>query len=884
MKLPLWRRQRREEELEEEIQSHLQMAIRDRMERGESAEDAELAARREFGNVGLIKETTRGMWGFGALETIWQDLRYGARMLLKQPGFTLAAILTLALGIGANTAIFSVVNSVLLRPPVAAQPEQLLRIFKRHGNFFSFPNYRDLAEGTQAFSMLAAHYPGRLNLRQGDSMGRVYGEFVTGNFFPALGVPAALGRTFGTETDDAPGAHPVAVVSHGLWQRRFGGDAGLVGLTIMLNGHRFTVIGIMPEGFRGTWPIGLAPELWTPLMQPQLRPGADFFGDRNRESVNVFGRLKPGVSPAQAQAEVSLVTKRLAETYPVLDPDVNRDLEGSKVYPLSYLPEFLMRIIRVFVGLVTVIAGLVLLLVCANVANLLLSRAVLRRQEVAIRLALGASRRRVIRQLLTESALLALAGGAAGCLLAVWLTNLLRSFHLPTDVPIELNATLDSRALGFTLAVSVLSGVLFGLAPAWHATKLDLVPMLKDDRRGGGGRTARFSVRNLLVISQVTMSLVLLICAGLFTRSLQNVHNFDPGFETERVLTVPLDLEAAGYDEARGHLFYRQLLDQFEQTPGVRRVSLAEIIPLKTEMARGSQVAVEGSDAPGGDYPSFLLNTVGPRYFETMGIPLLAGREFNRQDSKGAPLVVVVNETMARRFWTGPQSALGRRVRLAERENVLSPYYEVVGVVKDSKYRSLGEEPRSFFYVPALQNYRQQMALHVRTTGEPNLLRSAVRDRVLALDKGLPVEVATMRENLAVAFLLPRVAATVLGLVGLFGLSLAMVGIYGVISYAVSQRTGEIGLQMALGAQSRDILRLVIGEGMGLTLIGTIIGLTLAVAMTRLLASLLYGVTATDSMTFAVVTLFLIGVALLACYLPARKATKIDPMTALRHD
>ena len=534
MKFPPWRR--REEELEEEIQSHLRMAIRDRMQRGESAKEAESAARREFGNVGLIKETTRGMWGFGAMETIWQDLRYGARMLLKQPGFTLMAILTLSLGIGANTAIFSVVNSVLLRPLAVAQPEQLVRI----GRHTSFPNYRDLAEGTQGFSAVAAHSVGMFNLGQGEARGKVMGELVTGNYFSALGVPVALGRVFGMETDDSPGAHPVAVVSRGLWRRRFGSDAGLVGQTIVLNGRQFTVIGVMPEGFHGTWPLGWAPEVWVPAtMQSQLLPGADRFGDRGNPWLEVFGRMKPEVSPAQAQAAVSLVTKRLAETY----PKENRGLELTEVYPLSEVrgADFV-RVIPVFLGLVTVIAALVLLIACANVANLLLARAVLRRQEVAIRLALGASRWRLIRQLLTEGLTLALLGGAAGCLLAVWLTSLLRSFHPPTPVPIEINATLDGRVLGFTLAVSALSGLLFGLAPALFASKLDLVPMLKDDRRGGGGRTARFGMRNLLVVSQVAVSLVLLICAGLFIRSLGQAQSLDPGFESERALTVSLDL------------------------------------------------------------------------------------------------------------------------------------------------------------------------------------------------------------------------------------------------------------------------------------------------------------------------------------------------------
>jgi predicted permease len=426
--------------------------------------------------------------------------------------------------------------------------------------------------------------------------------------------------------------------------------------------------------------------------------------------------------------------------------------------------------------------------------------------------------------------------------------------------------------------------MVFGLAPAWHATKVDLVPMLKDDRRGGAGRRSRFSARNLLVISQVAVSLLLLICAGLFTRSLQNVNNVAPGFEADHMLTVLVDLGGSGYDEARGRLLYRRLLDQFEQVPGVRQISLAQIVPLKEDITTTTVVAVEGYDARGGDYPWMFFNTVGPRYFETMGIPVLAGREFDRQDAEGAPPVVIVNETMARRFWPGPQAALGRRLRLSERPNVFGPYYEVVGVVKDIKYRSVGEAPRPFLYVPALQNYRQQMALHLRTAGDPNLLRSAVRDRVLALDKNLLVEVATMRENMATAFLPARVAATVLGLVGVFGLSLAVVGIYGVVSYAVSQRTGEIGLRMALGAESRAILRLVIEQGLKLTLIGVAVGSVLALAFTRFLSGLLVGVSAADPLTFIVVPPLLTAVAIFACWIPARRATKVDPMIALRRE
>jgi len=704
---------------------------------------------------------------------------------------------------------------------------------------------------------------------------------VTGNYFPALGVPAALGRTFGMEMDGAPGAHPVAVLSHGFWRRRFGADTGLVGQTILLNGRQFTVIGIMPEGFHGTWPLGWAPEIWAPVtMQPQLQPGVDRFGDRGAEWLEVFGRLKPGISPPKAQAAVSLVAKRLAEAY----PKENRGLERTEVYPPDEVrgADFL-RVIPVFLGLVTAIAGLVLLIACANVANLLLARAVLRRQEVAIRLAIGASRWRLIRQLLTESVMLALLGGAAGCLLAFWLTSLLRSFHPPTPVPIEINATLDMRALYFTLAVSALSGALFGLAPAWQATKLDLIPMLKDDRRGGAGKAARFSLRNLLVVSQVAVSLVLLICAGLFIRSLGQAQSLDPGFETERALTVPLDLEPVGYDEARGRLFYQQVIDQVERVPGVQRVSLAQHIPLT--LSRNSyEVSVEGHEAPGGDYPEIDSNTVGPRYFETMGIPIIAGREFNRQDGPGSPLVVVINEMMARRFWSGPQAALGRRLRFPGRDNSFTPYYEIIGVAKDSKYGSPGEEPKSYLYLSTLQNYGRSRTLHVRTMGEPNLLRSAVRDSIQALDKGLLVEVSTMRENLVMAFFPARVAAALLGLFGLLGLSLAVVGIYGVISYAASQRTGEIGLRMALGARGGDILRLVIGQGLKLTLIGVVLGAALALALTRFLTGLLVGVSAADPLTFLAVPLLLTAVALLACWIPARRAMKVDPMIALRRE
>jgi predicted permease len=486
--------------------------------------------------------------------------------------------------------------------------------------------------------------------------------------------------------------------------------------------------------------------------------------------------------------------------------------------------------------------------------------------------------------LLTESVLLALAGGAAGCLLAIWLMGVVRSFRPPAQVPvpIEINPTLDARMLGFTLLVSMLAGVLFGLAPAWQASKPALVPLLKEGRGAIGGSASRFSLRNILVVSQVTVSLILLICAGLFLRSLGQAQRVDPGFETERVLTVALDLELGGYDETRGSLFYRQLLDRIEGVPGVQAASLGWTVPLMFNR-RSTGIAIEGSEVPSGNFPVVDSNQVGPRYFETMGIPLLAGREFDRRDDDTAPPVIIINETMARRFWPG-QNPLGRRLRIPLDRNNFTPYYEVIGLVKNSKYNTLGEEPQPFFYQATLQNYGQQTVLHIRTVGEPSGLRNAVREAVSGLDKSLLVEVATMRENLVLALLPARIAASLLGLLGLLGLSLALVGIYGVVSYAVSQRTGEIGLRMALGARPLDIFRLVIGQGMKLTLIGIGLGTAGALALTRFLASLLVGVSPTDTLTFVTLAVLLGLVALLACYLPAWRAARIDPMIALRHD
>ena len=529
----------REAEIVDELAQHLDDRYAELRAGGSAEDDAYRSALAELSERDLLARELRRLEGpvtrepviLGARRSnmvgdVWLDLRYAVRLLGKNPGFTAVAIITLALGIGANSAIFSLVNAILLRPLAADKPEQLVRVYTGSSHT-SFPNYSDLSD-SQVFSALAAHSIASFNLGNAEgegATGRVWGELVTGSYFPALGVPAFIGQAFGMETDGPPGGHPVVVVSHGFWERRFGADAGTLGKTVVLNGHQFTVIGIMPEGFRGTFAFGLTPEVWVPVtMQPVLQQGADRFNDRGREWLEVFGRLQPGVSPSQAQAAIGVIARRLVKDY----PDQARGLDRTEIFPMSGI--FALRgfsfapAIFVFLGLLTAIVGLVLLIACANIANLLLARAVTRQKEVAIRLALGASRRRLIRQFLTESMLLALAGGAAGCLLAFWILNALRSFQPNLPVPMEFDLTLDARVLGYTLVVSVMSGVLFGLAPAWHSSKPDIVPLLKDESGTRGGRSARFGLRNLLVAGQVAVSLVLLICAGLFIRSLQQVH------------------------------------------------------------------------------------------------------------------------------------------------------------------------------------------------------------------------------------------------------------------------------------------------------------------------------------------------------------------------
>jgi macrolide transport system ATP-binding/permease protein len=877
----------REAEIVEELAQDLEDCYEDLLAGGEAPAEAERRTRSELSkNEMLQRELRRVEWqitqeplvlGTDRRESImvdlWQDLRYGARMFLKQPGFTLIAVLTLALGIGANTGIFSLVNTVLLRPLPVMQPERIVEVTPLRkgagiGNF-SYPFYKDFRDKNEVLEGLAAYRFVPMSLSQSGNNERLWGYLVTGNYFDMLGVRAVRGRMFTQEEDRAPGAHPVAVISYGGWQRRFGGDPDLVGKTITINNHTFTVVGIAPPEFNGTV-LFFTPEIYLPMMMAkQIEPGSNWLENRFNGVIFAQGRLKPNVTVAQAKAALDALAVQFGREYPGFE-----DIRFSLAPPGLVVP-MLRKGTLGFAGVLLATVGLVLLIACTNLANLLLARAAQRRKEIAVRLSRGANRGRLVRQLLTESVMLALAGGLLGASLAWWLVGLVRVFKPPVDFPLTIDLRIDWRVLLFTLIVSFLTGVLFGLIPALQATKLDLTSALKDEARG----YRRLRLRNGLVVTQVALSLVLLVAAGLIVRSLQQVQAVGPGFEVEHTVTASVDLNLQGYERARGLEFYKQLIARVEALPGVHSASYTGYLPLNMDRS-SSLIYAEGQPfTRRADLPEILYNTAWSRYFETMGIPLLQGRDFAPQDGNEERRAVIVNESFARRFWPG-QNAAGKRLRQGGPDN---PFWEIVGVVKDSKYFSIGEDPQPAVYFPMMRNYEGAAALLVRTTGDPESLINAIRHEVRKLDANLPVfDAKTMREHMRLSLFPLRTGAWLAGSLALLALLLAGLGIYGVMSYAVSQRTRELGMRMALGAQARDVLLLVIRQGMVLAVIGLVLGLTGALASTRLMTSVLVEVSPTDIVTFAGVTLLLALVVLIACYVPARRATKVDPLVALR--
>lgn len=882
----------REAEIVEELAQHLEDHYTTMLSGGVPEEEARSAAlealadseflARELGRVERPVPQEPVVLGAGRnnmISDVWHDLRYGLRIMLRSPIFTTVAVLTLTLGIGANTVIFSLVNAVLFRPlPGVHEPDQLTYL----SGSYSYPDYEYLRDQNEVFTgLLAQGGTTSLNLNTDGDPELVVGELVTANFFSVLGANAAMGRTFLPEEDRNPGAHPVAVISYGFWQRRFGSSSDAVGKNIQLNGLRFTIIGVMPQGFIGD-EVGRQRDLWVPMMmQAQLAPssgshGAGVLDSRNKIWLNVVGRLKPGTSLGQAQSVMANLESQIAELY----PDQSGYRRPMELYRVTggadprERSEFLP-----VAGLLFSVVGMVLLTACANVAGLMLARAAARQKEIGIRLALGATRARLVRQLLMESLPLALLAGGAGLILALWMNGFLSAIDLPGGETIQLDLRLDQRVLGFTFALSFLTTVLCGLAPALHSSRTDVMPTLKDDAPVRGHRRSR--LRKFFVVAQVSLSVLLLLGGGLFLRSLKTAQGLDPGFAINRVLLLPVNLTLGGYKEEAGREFYSQLAERMASLPGVSSASLVGRVPLGLD--RGRAVVCKEAADPNLEQSEFMtgLNVVGSRYCETMGITMVRGRDFSDTDRKDGAAVAIINQTLAERLWPA-QDPVGKRLLLGGRKG---ERVEVIGLTRDGKYESLGERPQPFLYRPVTQEYQPAMTLVARTEGDPRALLAAAEDQVRLLDRNLAVFPAVTLQEFVRASLAPaRLGAMLFGIFGLLGLGLAGVGIFSVVAYSVSQRTREIGIRMALGAQRSDITSLVLKEGMMPVVIGMGLGLATGFGLAQLVASLLYGVSASDPMTFVGIALLLGSVAFLACYVPARRATKIDPLATLRSE
>ncbi len=814
------------------------------------------------------------------METLFQDIRYGLRMLLKAPSVSIVATIALALGMGANTAIFSVVNAVLLRPLPFPNPEQLMTVWEtdhqrgQERGSYSYPNFADLRTQNHVFEHIAAYHNSDFILTGRGEPARLQGAVVSADLFPLLGMAPMIGRGFLPDEDKPGETGRVAVLSQELFQKRFNSDAGVLNQSVTLDGTNYTVIGVMPRAFQ--FPIQNEPvELWT-TVAGDASGKEPITEQRGAHFLNVIARFKPGVSQAQAQAEVNTIAARLEQQYPDTNSRKGIKLESALLALVGDIRPALL----ILLGAV----ACVLLIACANVANLLLARAMTRHKEMAIRSALGASRFRVVRQLLTESVMLSLAGGALGLLLAVWWSDLLISLG-KDDTPRALQVGLDWRVLGFTLLVSVLTGVVFGLVPALHSSKTQLTETLKEGGRGSGEGARRNRIRGVLVVAELGIAVVLLVGAGLLIQSLWRLRQVSPGFKVQNVLTFSLALPEVRYPTEKQAHFYQDLVAHIESLPGVQSASAVLPLPLSGDRFSIS-FETEGRPVAKKDQPSADFFNVGVGYFHAMGIPLVKGRDFTERDQHKSPQVIIVTETFARQFFPN-EDPIGKRIKpgISSYEGEKSSMREIVGVVGDVKNRSLSTEAKPTYYVPQTQVPFNQMTVVVRTINDPHSVVTAVTKEVSSLDKDLPLfAVKTLDEYLAASVAAPRFNTTLLSIFAAVALVLTIVGLYGVMSYSVAQRTNEIGIRMALGAQARDVLTLIVGQGFKLVLLGLAIGLVGAFSLMRVISSLLFGVTTKDPLTFATVAGLLAVVALLACYIPARRATKVDPMIALRYE
>jgi putative ABC transport system permease protein len=875
-----------EAEVIEELAQHLEDVYQRSLRSGATEAEAKNAALQELATDDLLQKEMRrtetpfkespvagGPTNSNFVADLLHDLRYAARLQRKNPGFTIVAVIALALGIGANTAIFSVVNTVLLRPLPYKDPDRLVMVWEdatKHGYPRDTPaaaNFVDWRHQNQVFEGMAAMADMSFNLTGSGDPERLEGRRVSASLFPLLGVEPHLGRVF-TAAEDQPGTQRVVLVSYALWQRRFGGDPGIVGKPLTLNGESHVVVGVMPARFQ--FPSS-DDQAWVPMALSQQEAG-----NRNRHYLQVMARLRPGVSLAQAQSEMSTIAARLQQQY----PQSNAEL-GAAVQPLhEHLVGDIKPALLVLLGAV----GLVLLIACANVANLLLARAAVRQKEIAVRVALGARRWRLIRQFLTESVLLSSLGGLVGLAVAYGGLVLLKAF-IPEDISQARDISIDLKVLGFTFLVSVATGVIFGLAPAMQAARFNQAETLKEGGRdaatGGGGKR----LRGLLVTAEVAISLVLLIGAGLLINSFLRLRNVDPGFRADNLLTMKIVLPEPKYEEMeRRSAFYTDLINRIQSLAGVRSAAVTSNLPLYRQ-GNSISIGIEGRPAPPpGQELIVVTRIVSPGYFDTMSIPLLRGRQLNEQDTETTPNVVVISETMARRHWPG-EDAVGKRIALG-RIRTPEDWVQVVGVVKDVRQFELNAEPKPQMYLSYRQaGFFDSRDLVVKTDVDPASMAATVRKAVWEIDKDQPVSnIQTMEEILADSIARQRFSMLLLAIFAAVALVLAGVGIYGVMSYSVAQRTREIGIRMALGAQTGAVLKLAVGYGMKLVIAGLVIGLIAAFALTRVMSTLLFGVTATDPTTFTLISLLLIAVAALASYIPARRATRVNPIIALRYE
>jgi putative ABC transport system permease protein len=906
----LFRRGKLETQLDSELRFHVEQQIADNIAADMSPAEARRRALAQFGGTEYIKEECRDARGTHLLETLSQDIRFALRMLRKSPSFTAVAVLTLALGIGANTAIFSLINSVLLQPlPGIANPGQLVSLFRmQKGDPFGvngYPDYVDYRDRNHSFSDLAAHAATWMNLGTGEPE-RIIGDIVTGNYFTVLRVQPALGRLIVPDDDTKRDANAVVVLSYSFWERKFGASRSILGSTIVLNGYPFTVIGVAPRRFTGVL-AALRTEVWVPMSMlnegmPSSR-GQHYFEERAWGWMRIFGRLKTGVSFEQAQTDMRVVAQQLALAYPItntghsvalgrgvgIDPDDRASLAGF---------------LRLLFGAV----GLLLVIACANIAGLLLVRATGRRREISVRLALGATRRRLIRQLVTEGLCISLASGALGLMLAPWIVSISVHYAQPTSVIRDSNVNPDARVLAFTLLVAILAGVAFTVLPALRSSSLDMLKSLKE-----GAPTAPRSqslLQRLLATAQVSASFVLLIAAGLLFHSMHKILNTDPGFDTNNVFIASINLTMQGYEKAndgsastfrntdgeavdgkRGDIFYHQLFDRLARLPKVSSASLSTSVP-PNPWPGGVSVF-----HPGEEPPQYLLRgqelqrglrvnivSISPHYFQTLGISLIQGRDFDLEDDDSSPGRAIVSRNLAERMWPG-ENAVGKRISLPSLEGPPRPPLEIVGVAADCKYLSLTEPAPLILYVPFFQGYSGRATIALHTALPPGVASAELRQAVADLDKTLPVfEAKTMQERVAFSVWQQEMASSLIGAFGLLAVFLAALGLYGMIAHSVSQRTHEIGIRMALGAQRTQLLRMVIREGMLLALTGVAAGIVGSIALSRVLGNLLFGINASDPGTFVAVAALFTVVTFVACYIPARRAMRVDPMVALRYE